>query len=271
MHNSVIPIDVRGVVPPTVPGRDMANDFFISYRRTNKPLAAKLVDALDRQGSTVWWDEKIPPGRAWRDEIVSNMDDSNVVVILFSGACNESENLKKELAVAETLRKAIVPVLIEDTKPKGHFLYELAYLQWIQIHPEPEGKVDKLALELVSAFCAPPGDPSDSVDVAEEWSANIPQSSESGSVAGSGLRFYSSALPLLVLVAIAALMSPGFREQLAHLMRPVGENAYGGNTGLFAAAGAAALVLAGGAYLLVRRILRIRKLEARFRDNLKPL
>jgi len=74
-----------------------------------------------------------------------------------------------------------------------------------------------------------------------------------------------------VLVVIAALMSPGFREQLAHLMRPVGENAYAGNTGLFAAAGAAALVLAGGAYFLVRRILRIRKLEARFRDNLKPL
>lgn len=127
----------------------MAYDIFLSYRRTDKPLARRVVEAMEARGIRVWWDELIEGGEDWRDAIVENLTNSSALVILFSEACNASKQLKKELAIADTLDKVVVPVLIEDTKPKGHYLYEMASINWLQIHPDPESKVDGLATRLI--------------------------------------------------------------------------------------------------------------------------
>ncbi len=121
------------------------SDIFLSYRRSDQPLARALVEALQSRGVNVWWDQKIEGGEDWRDAIVEGLTGANVLVILFSNECNASKQLKKELAIADTLDKEVVPVLIEDTKPKGHYLYELAARNWLQIFPEPLSKIDTLA------------------------------------------------------------------------------------------------------------------------------
>ncbi len=127
----------------------MAHDIFISYRRTDQSLARALVFALEARGISVWWDQKIEGGEDWRDTIVEGLTNSKALVILFSDSCNQSKQLKKELAVADMLDKVVVPVLIEDTKPKGHYLYELAALNWLQIFPDAERKIDGLADRLI--------------------------------------------------------------------------------------------------------------------------
>jgi hypothetical protein len=93
----------------------------------------------------VWWDQKIEGGEDWRDAIVEGLTSAHTVVILFSEECNASKQLKKELAIADTLDKEVVPVLIEDTQPKGHYLYELAARNWLQAHPDPMSRIDQLA------------------------------------------------------------------------------------------------------------------------------
>lgn len=128
----------------------MDYDIFLSYRRADQAVARKVVEALEARGVRVWWDQKIEGGEDWRDAIVDSLTRSSVLVILFSEECNDSKQLRKELAIADTMDKEIVPVLIEDTQPRGHFLYELAARNWIQIHPNPERKVDDLALRLES-------------------------------------------------------------------------------------------------------------------------
>ncbi len=128
----------------------MDYDIFLSYRRADQAVARKIVEALEARGVRIWWDQKIEGGEDWRDAIVDSLTRSSVLVILFSEDCNDSKQLRKELAIADTMDKEIVPVLIEDTQPKGHFLYELASRNWIQIHPNPERKVDDLALRLES-------------------------------------------------------------------------------------------------------------------------
>ncbi|MEM7766236.1 MAG: toll/interleukin-1 receptor domain-containing protein [Pseudomonadota bacterium] len=127
----------------------MAYDIFISYRRTDQSLARALVFSLEARGIAVWWDQKIEGGEDWRDTIVEGLTNSKALVILFSESCNQSKQLKKELAVADTLDKVVVPVLIEDTKPKGHYLYELAALNWLQTFPDAERKMDGLADRLI--------------------------------------------------------------------------------------------------------------------------
>ena len=127
----------------------MAYDFFISYRRADQAIARQLVEALESRGASVWWDAKIEAGADWRDAIVDNLVDADTLIILFSEECNESKQLRKELALADDMNKDVIPVLIEDTKPKGHFLYELAARNWVQIHPSPENKINDLADKLL--------------------------------------------------------------------------------------------------------------------------
>ena len=110
-------------------------DIFLSYRRSDRELAAELVAVLERRGPSVWWDADIAGGEDWRDTIVEQMSAARCLVIVFSEACNTSKQLKKELAVADHLDKEVIPVLIEPTEPRGFFLYELASRQWISIHP----------------------------------------------------------------------------------------------------------------------------------------
>lgn len=123
----------------------MAYDIFLSYRRSDQAIARAIVGALEERGLAVWWDQNIEGGQDWRDAIVAGLTDSNALVILFSDDCNSSKQLKKEIAVADTLDKLVVPVLIENTQPKGHFLYELAARNWIQVFPNPQAKTGELA------------------------------------------------------------------------------------------------------------------------------
>jgi hypothetical protein len=133
----------------------MAHDFFLSYRRTDQPLARALAAALMSRGARVWWDDRIEAGKDWRDAIVSNLETSRSLVILFSEACNSSKQLRKELALADMMDKVIIPVLIEPTQPRGHFLYELAALNWVQIHPDPASKINDLADKLAADLDIP--------------------------------------------------------------------------------------------------------------------
>ena len=128
----------------------MQHDFFLSYRRTDQKLAQLLVTALEARGARVWWDAHIEGGEDWREAIVANLEVSHTLVILFSEACNSSRQLRKELAIADLLDKPVIPVLIEPATPKGHYLYELAARNWLQIHPDPESRVEELSDRLIA-------------------------------------------------------------------------------------------------------------------------
>lgn len=135
-------------------GEDAAMEFdlFLSYRRSDQAIARAVVSELEKRNVRVWWDQLIEGGEDWRDAIVEGLQASASLVILFSEECNASKQLKKELAIADTLDKLVVPVLIEDTQPKGHYLYELSTRNWIQMFPKAETKADKLADKLVSTL-----------------------------------------------------------------------------------------------------------------------
>ena len=132
-------------------------DVFLSYRRADQAIARALVEALEARGVGVWWDQKIEAGTDWRDAIVENLVESDMLVILFSEECNASKQLKKEMALADDMDKDVIPVLIEDTKPKGHFLYELAARNWLQVFPNPESKITELADKLTGLAAKSPG------------------------------------------------------------------------------------------------------------------
>ena len=152
----------------------MTSDFFLSYRRSDRALAKRLVDAIVARGATIWWDEMIPGGVDWRDEIVEHLNSAQVMIILFSEDCNQSRQLRKELALADEMNKVVIPLLIEDTKPKGHFLYELASRNWLQIYSDPESKIDDVSEKLLEmvGFTAP--GPVPHIEAAQPDASEIP-------------------------------------------------------------------------------------------------
>ena len=105
------------------------------------------------------------------------MSQSKVMVILFSEECNNSKQLKKELAIADHLNKPIVPVLIEETEPRGHFLYELAHRNWINVFPDPMSKLSRLADALIETLdnfpsATTPGKPAQSIAAPSDAAAD---------------------------------------------------------------------------------------------------
>ena len=135
----------------------MGSDLFLSYSRADRPLAEQFVRTAAARGVNVWYDEDIEGGRDWRERIVAALGSAKALVILFSEHSNDSRQLIKELAVADNMRKQVIPVLISNCEPQGPYLYELASRNWIPIHPNPESKlawlIDKLITELEFRAC----------------------------------------------------------------------------------------------------------------------
>ena len=123
-------------------------DIFISYRRSDRELVASVVRRLEARGVGVWYDADIDGGADWRETIVEALTNSDMLAIFFSEECNSSRQLKKELAVADALAKPVVPILIENTQPRGAYLYELADRNWIQAFPDPMAHLDELVEHL---------------------------------------------------------------------------------------------------------------------------
>jgi hypothetical protein len=129
----------------------MKHDIFLSYRRPDRELAVQLARELDKRGLSVWYDANISGGDGLRDEIVAALDASAMLVILFSESCNEHRELQKEIALADSVEKPVVPILIENCRPKGGHIYELADRNWIEAWPEPHSRIPEL-VELLTAL-----------------------------------------------------------------------------------------------------------------------
>jgi len=128
----------------------MASDIFLSYCRKDRLLAEQFVSTAAARGVNVWFDEEIGGGQDWREKIVGALGAAKALVILFSEHSNDSRQLIKELAVADSMRKLVVPVLVSNCEPQGPYLYEMASRNWINIYPNPESRLAPLIDTLIT-------------------------------------------------------------------------------------------------------------------------
>jgi tetratricopeptide (TPR) repeat protein len=88
-----------------------AGNVFISYARSDRGLASKLAEKLDRCGFNVWWDQRLTAGEVWDEVIENQLKDAGAVVVLWSEASVASRWVKREARFAIERRK-LVPVRI---------------------------------------------------------------------------------------------------------------------------------------------------------------
>jgi hypothetical protein len=97
-------------------------DIFISYSSLDRSSVRRVVDAFERTGITIWWDQMIQEGR-WGSEIEDALDNSDRVIAFISKnvAYSERYYVPAEMQRAQNQKKLIplkvgeftVPLMIE--------------------------------------------------------------------------------------------------------------------------------------------------------------
>jgi TIR domain len=80
----------------------------------------------------------VPRGDDYQDAIVDALDQSGAMVLVFSKNANNSEEIKRELALASTKRLFVLPVRIENAEPTKGFKYQLATRQYVDLFEDRE-------------------------------------------------------------------------------------------------------------------------------------
>jgi serine/threonine-protein kinase len=95
-----------------------APDVFVSYKAEDRPRLAPLVEALEAEGFSVWWDAHIGGGTNWREDIEDHLDAAKCVVVAWSkrSVGPEGEFVRDE-AMRAKRRQVYVPVRIDDVEP----------------------------------------------------------------------------------------------------------------------------------------------------------
>src|SRR5437763_929601 len=149
----------------------MAHDVFISHSSQDKPIADAACAALESVAIRCWIAPRdVQPGRTFAGEINRAIQRSKVMVLIFSGHSNQSEQVLREVQLASNSHLHIVQFRIEDVIPNDDLEYYLSAPHWLDaLAPPLENHLERLkgsvkallqmdAAETVTPSAAPTSD-----------------------------------------------------------------------------------------------------------------
>ncbi len=94
------------------------SDVFISYKAEDRARVRPLVEALEADGLSVWWDAHIGGGDEWRDTIARHLDDARCVIVVWSKrSVGPDGRFVRDEATRALRRGAYLPVRIDKVDP----------------------------------------------------------------------------------------------------------------------------------------------------------
>ena len=143
----------------------MDHSIFISHSSRDKQIANAICAALEARGLGCWIAHRDVGPRNFGEAIVRAIRAAKVMVLVFTGNANGSDEIKKELVLASQCRLVVIPVRVEDVVPDDAFAYEFATRQWIDLFEEWEPGLDRLTAWITDVLpratpcdeAAPPG------------------------------------------------------------------------------------------------------------------
>lgn len=89
-------------------------DVFVSYKAEDRRRVKPLVEALQADGYSVWWDEHIGGGTAWRHSIETELNTAKCVIVAWSKrAVGPEGTFVQDEATRAQQRRVYVPVTID--------------------------------------------------------------------------------------------------------------------------------------------------------------
>lgn len=116
----------------------MPFDVFISYAFSDKGTADAVCAALETEGVRCWIAPRdIVPGHDWAKSIVDALNDSGMMLLVFSSHANASSLIPREVETAVSRGKFILPVRIEEVMPTAGLKFLLSAAHWLDAFRRP--------------------------------------------------------------------------------------------------------------------------------------
>jgi hypothetical protein len=103
----------------------MPHEVFSSYSSNDKTIADAVVASMEGHGSRYWyahWD--IRSGDDWEKAITTAIENTKLLLLIFSGHTNQSQRVLDELMITISCENTIIPFrllgLHMKWKKKGH-------------------------------------------------------------------------------------------------------------------------------------------------------
>lgn len=117
-------------MPPSMP-----YDFFVSYSTRDKAFVDALAHRLEERGYRCWYAPRdIEPGMSWPAAIARALQESKLMLLVFSSSANDSEEIARELTLASGNRLPVIPVRIENVLPCAELAYHLSNRHWLDVY-----------------------------------------------------------------------------------------------------------------------------------------
>ena len=131
----------------------MAHDVFISYSHKDKTVADAICARLERDGCRCWYAPRdIAPGADWAASIIEAIENTKVMVLVFTDFSNASRQVLREINNAVRVGAVIVPFRLTNSSPSGGMRYYLSTVHWLDAMSGPlEKNIEQLS-ELVRAI-----------------------------------------------------------------------------------------------------------------------
>ena len=99
-------------------GGASVTDLFLSYKAEDRARVAPLVQALETDGLSVWWDEHIGGGEEWRETILRHLEAAKCVIVVWSKrSVGPNGQFVRDEATRALKRKVYLPVRIDKVDP----------------------------------------------------------------------------------------------------------------------------------------------------------
>ena len=143
---------MQKITEPTI----MRYDVFISYSSIDQKITEGVCAYLEQQGIRCFVAYRdIPRGVVWAKAIVEALEQSRMMVVLFSKNFNKSEQVEREIELASDSKMPILTFRLSDDDFEGAKKYYLQNLHWIDAFPNPERSFGALHRNVASLLGIP--------------------------------------------------------------------------------------------------------------------
>ncbi len=102
---------------------------FISYAHKDSDEVLPIIDAMQKNGFRIWFDQGIEAGTEWPEFIAEHLDSAENVIVFMSNAAVESKNCRREINYAIDINKEPLVVYLEEVQLSSGLKLQLNTLQ----------------------------------------------------------------------------------------------------------------------------------------------
>ena len=133
---------------PTVPDHDV----FISHSSKDKMIADAVVAAMENRKIRCWVAPRdIPHGASWGEAIIEGIENSRIMVMIYSEHSNTSDHVLREIERAASKKVVILPFRLDESKMTKSMEFFLSACHWMDaMSPPLETHIEELVHSAVA-------------------------------------------------------------------------------------------------------------------------